>query len=86
MKRPYCLTKELGIQIPVIGGAMYPCSNWELVAAVSGSGAIGVIQPLSLVYVYGLRFEDALENIRSQTANPVGMNVIVEKSNKVLFF
>ena len=27
--------KQLGIRYPVIGGAMYPCSNPELTAAVS---------------------------------------------------
>ena len=39
------LTRHAGIEIPLICGAMYPCSNPELVAAVSGAGAIGVVQP-----------------------------------------
>jgi nitronate monooxygenase len=29
------LTRQLGIEVPLICGAMYPCSNPELVAAVS---------------------------------------------------
>jgi len=41
-------SRSLGIQHPVICGAMYPCSNPELVAAASEAGGIGIIQPLSL--------------------------------------
>ncbi len=32
------LTRQLGIEVPLICGAMYPCSNPELVGAVSGAG------------------------------------------------
>lgn len=77
------VTEQLGIEIPLICGAMYPCSNPELVAAASEAGAIGVIQPLSLVYVHGHELKAGLRLIRSLTAKPVGMNVIVEKSSKV---
>src|SRR5947199_6010636 len=76
-------TRQLGIEVPLICGAMYPCSNPELVAAVSEAGGIGVIQPLSMVYVHGHEFGAGLKLIRSLTARPVGMNVIVEKSSKV---
>ena len=76
------LTRALGIEVPLICGPMYPCSNPELVAAVSAAGGIGVIQPLSLVYVHGYDFEAGLARIRELTDRPVGMNVIVEKSSK----
>lgn len=76
------LTRQLGVEVPLICGAMYPCSNPELVAAASEAGAIGVIQPLSLVYVHGHPFREGLRRIRSLTSKPVGMNVIVEKSSK----
>lgn len=76
------VTDSLGIEFPIICGAMYPCSNPELVAAASAAGAIGVIQPLSLVYVHGYDFHRGLEYIRSLTAKPVGMNVIVERSSR----
>ena len=46
-------TAAVGIDYPVICGAMYPCSNPELVAADSRAGGIGVIQPISLTYVHG---------------------------------
>jgi nitronate monooxygenase len=76
------LSAQLGIEVPLICGAMYPCSNPELVAAVSEAGGIGVIQPLSLVYVHGHEFREGLRLIRRITSKPVGMNVIVEQSSK----
>ena len=77
------LTRHLGIEVPLICGAMYPCSNPELVAAVSEAGGIGVVQPLSLVYVHGHPFREGLQRIREITDRPIGLNVIVEKSSKV---
>lgn len=77
------VTRQLGIEVPLICGAMYPCSNPELVAAVSEAGGIGVIQPLSMVYVHRHDFAEGLALIRRLTTKPVGMNVIVEQSSKV---
>ncbi len=76
------LTRRLGIEVPLICGAMYPCSNPELVAAASAAGAIGVVQPISLVYVYGHDFRDGLRRIRELTDRPIGMNVLTEQSSK----
>jgi len=69
-----------GVELPVVCGAMYPCSNPELVAAVSEAGGLGVVQPLSLVYAHRLGFREGLERIRSRTSKPVGLNVLTEKS------
>ncbi len=77
------VTEQLGIEVPILCGAMYPCSNPELVAAASEAGAIGILQPLSLVYVHGHEMRAGLQLIRSLTRKPVGMNVIVERSSKV---
>lgn len=66
--------------VPVICGAMYPCSNPELVAAVSEAGGLGVIQPLSLAYVHSGSFEAGLARVRELTKKPVGFNAIVEKT------
>ncbi len=71
----------LGIRHPIIGGAMYPCSNPELVAAVSSAGGIGILQPVSLVYVHGHDFRAGIRHIRSLTEGPIGMNVLTEKSS-----
>lgn len=75
-------SRALGIEVPLICGAMYPCSNPELVAAVSEAGGIGIIQPLSLTYVHGYDLRNGLRYIRSLTSKPVGINFIIEKSSK----
>ena len=77
------LTTKLGIDIPLICGAMYPCSNPELIAAVSAAGGIGIVQPISMSYVHGHDLRDGLRMIRRLTDKPVGFNAIVEKSSKV---
>jgi nitronate monooxygenase len=76
------LTRRLGIALPIIGGAMYPCSNPELVAAVSEAGGIGVLQPISLTYVHGYDYREGIRRIRSLTAKPIGMNALIEQSSK----
>jgi len=75
-------TKQAGIELPLICGAMFPCSNPELVAAVSEAGGIGIVQPMSLVYVHGHEFRNGLGLIRSLTDKPVGFNAIVERSSR----
>jgi nitronate monooxygenase len=76
------LTEHAEIELPIICGAMYPCSNPELVAAASQAGGIGIIQPLSLVFVHRHEFRAGLKLIKSLTSKPVGMNIITEKSSK----
>ncbi|HEU4558652.1 MAG TPA: nitronate monooxygenase [Longimicrobium sp.] len=76
-------TRAAGIDVPLICGAMYPCSNPELVAAVSEAGGLGIIQPISLTYVHGHDFREGLRFVRRLTSRPVGMNVILESSSKV---
>ena len=76
------LTRALGIEIPLICGAMFPCSNPELVAAVSDAGGIGIVQPLSLTFVHGYDFQEGLALIRRLTARPIGMNVLIEQSSR----
>jgi len=75
-------TRALGIEVPLICGAMYPCSNPELVAAVSAAGGIGIVQPLSLSYVHGHEFRAGLRYIRELTDRPIGVNLIIERSSK----
>jgi nitronate monooxygenase len=76
------LTRHAGIEVPLICGAMYPCSNPELVAAVSEAGAIGIVQPISLTYVHGHEFREGLRLIQRLTSRPVGMNALIESSSK----
>jgi nitronate monooxygenase len=73
-------TRHAGIAVPLVCGAMYPCSNPELVAAASDAGGIGIVQPISMVYVFGHDFREGLRYIRSLTDRPIGMNALVEKT------
>jgi nitronate monooxygenase len=77
------MTRELGCALPIIGGAMYPCSNPELVAAVSEAGGIGVVQPVSLTFVHGHDFRAGVRYIRSLTAHPIGMNALIEGNSRL---
>jgi nitronate monooxygenase len=76
-------TRHVGIEVPLICGAMYPCTTPELVAAVSGAGGIGIVQPISFVYVHKLDYREGLRRIRKLTDKPIGVNAIVEKSSRV---
>ena len=82
MSKENTFLSQAGITYPVIGGPMYPCSNPELVAAVSNAGGLGVIQPISLTYVHGYEFIEGLKYIKSLTDKPVGMNLLIEKGSK----
>ncbi len=76
-------SRQVGIEVPLICGAMYPCSNPELVAAASQAGAIGVVQPISLTYVHGHDYRKGLKLIRSLTAKPIGLNALIEQSSRI---
>lgn len=77
------LTRAVGIEVPLICGAMYPCSNPELVAAVSDAGGLGIVQPISMSFVHKHELREGLRLIRRMTDKPIGFNAIVEKSSKV---
>jgi nitronate monooxygenase len=76
-------TEQVGIEIPLICGAMYPCSNPELVAAASEAGGIGIVQPLSMVYVHGHDFQEGLHLIRRFTKKPIGVNILLETASRI---
>ncbi len=83
------LTEDAGIEYPIICGAMYPCSNPELVAAASDGGGIAIVQPVSATMVHGydepntregLRL--AINRIRTLTDKPIGFNALIEKGSE----
>lgn len=76
------LTRHADIEVPLICGPMYPCSNPELVAAASECGALGVLQPVTLTYVNGFEFRSGVRRIRELTSKPIGMNALIEASSK----
>ena len=80
---PTPFTRDARVSFPIICGAMYPCSNPELVAAVSAAGGLGIIQPVSMVHVHGMDLASGIDRIRGLTRAPVGFNAIVERSSSV---
>jgi nitronate monooxygenase len=77
------LTEHARIRVPLICGAMYPCSNPELVGAVSAAGGIGIVQPVSLTFVHGHDFREGIRlALRVSGGMPVGFNALIEQSNR----
>lgn len=75
-------TKDAGVEVPLLCGAMYPCGNPELVAAVSEAGGLGVVQPISFAYVHSGSLKAGLARVRELTKKPIAFNAIVEKGSK----
>ncbi len=76
------LSRAAGVDVPLICGPMYPCSNPELVAAASEAGGLGVLQPVTLTYVFGYDFREGIRHIRSLTDRPIGMNALIEGASQ----
>jgi nitronate monooxygenase len=76
------LTRDAGVDVPIVCGAMYPCGNPELVAAVSEAGGIGIVQPVTFAFVHRLDFREGLRRVRALTSKPIGMNALIEQSSK----
>ena len=74
--------KHTNAEYPIICGAMYPCSNPELVAAASEGGGIAIVQPVSLTFVHGYDLREGIKYIRSLTNKPIGFNALIEKGSK----
>ena len=76
------LTKDAGTEHPIICGAMYPCSNPELVAAAAEGGGLAIMQPVSLTYVHGWELREGIRYIRTLTDKPIGFNALIEKGSE----
>ncbi len=76
------LIEHTGVEYPIICGAMFPCSNPELVAAASKGGGMAILQPVSLTFVHGYDLRDGIRYIRSMTNKPIGFNALIEKGSK----
>jgi nitronate monooxygenase len=81
MKKPIrtAFTKMFNIDYPIIGAPMFLVSNTDMVVAVSEAGALGTFPALNFRPIE--EYDKALANIKSRTKKPIGVNVIVNKSN-----
>ena len=77
------LTRHAGVELPLLCGAMFPCSNPELVGAVSSCGGLGVFQPVSLTFVHKHGYRDGIRLMqRIAGGKPIGMNALIEASSR----
>tara|TARA_B110000116_G_C16755209_1_gene545435 strand:+ start:424 stop:1425 length:1002 start_codon:yes stop_codon:yes gene_type:complete len=76
------LTEQANVEFPIICGAMYPCSNPELVAAAAEGGGMSIMQPVSLTYVHGWDLREGIQYIKTLTDKPIGFNALIEKGSK----
>lgn len=73
------LTELLGIRYPIIGAPMFLVSNEDMVVEISEAGGIGTFPALN--YRPISNYVKALKEIKGRTKKPIGVNVIVNKSN-----
>lgn len=69
------LTETLGIDIPIICGGMMRVGTADLAAAVSNTGALGIMTALSQPTVEGLEAE--IKRCQTLTDKPFGVNLTV---------
>ncbi len=72
-------TKMFGIDYPLIVAPMFLVSNEDLVVHGSMAGAIGTFPALN--YRPMENYRKALQAMRARTKKPIGVNIIVNKSN-----
>lgn len=89
------ITKLFDIQYPIIQAGMIWCSGWELAAAVSNAGGLGIIGAGSM---YPDVFRDQIRRCKAATDKPFAVNIpllypdveqhmktIVEEGVKIVF-
>ncbi len=76
---PTAFTRLMNIQLPIIAAPMFLVSNVDLVVEASEAGAIGTFPALNYRPVE--KYREALRDMRARTNKPIGVNIIVNKSN-----
>lgn len=76
---PTAFTEMMKIKLPIIAAPMFLVSNEDMVVEASEHGAIGTFPALNYRPVE--KYREALLSIRRRTKNPIGVNIIVNKSN-----
>jgi nitronate monooxygenase len=73
-------TETMGIDYPIIAAPMFLVSNTDIVVNASEAGGIGTFPALNYRPIEA--YAEAIKNIKSRTKKPIGINIIVNKSNK----
>ena len=72
-------TKMMKIRLPIIAAPMFLVSNEDIVCEASACGAIGTFPTLN--YRPLEKYQEALKAMRVRCKQPMGVNIIVNKSN-----
>ncbi len=72
-------TELLGLQYPIIGAPMFLVSNVDMVVNISEAGGIGTFPALNYRPIE--EYKKALAEMKARTKKPIGVNIIVNKSN-----
>jgi nitronate monooxygenase len=72
-------TQMMKCDLPIIGAPMFLVSNVDMVVAISEAGGVGTFPALNYRPIEAYR--DALQQMRAKTQKPIGVNIIVNKSN-----
>lgn len=68
------VTELLGIEYPIIQGAMATVAFWPLVSAVSEAGGLGIIATVNIINPEELRFN--VQKVKEKTNKPFGVNLL----------
>ncbi|MCB9222554.1 MAG: nitronate monooxygenase [Crocinitomicaceae bacterium] len=79
MKTKQSLTELLNIKYPVIMAPMFLVTNAKMMIAACNSGIAAAIPALN--YRTDEEFRAAIDEIRANSTGPIGINLIVNKSN-----
>lgn len=69
----------MNVNFPIIAAPMFLVSNTDIVVEASEAGGIGTFPALNYRPIE--KYTEALKDIKSRTKKPVGVNIIVNKSN-----
>jgi nitronate monooxygenase len=72
-------TELMKCDLPLIGAPMFLVSNVKMVVAISEAGGVGAFPALNYRPVD--KYREALGQMKAQTKKPIGVNIIVNKSN-----
>ena len=73
-------TRQFDVKYPIICAPMFLVSSVKMVVSASEAGGVGTFPALNFRPIE--KYCQAIKEIKTQTAKPFGINIIVQKSNK----
>lgn len=79
MRLETSFTKMMNCDLPIIGAPMFLVSNVDMVVEISEAGGVGTFPALNYRPIE--EYQKALVAMKKRTQKPIGVNIIVNKSN-----